>query len=112
MNKVQVMINPTCQTKNDIISAIQEHRDKIKAFGVKKLGVFGSFVRGEQRLDSDIDLLVEFQTNQKTFDNFIQLSFFLEDLLKQQVELVTPESLSPYIGPYIIAEVEDVPLLA
>jgi predicted nucleotidyltransferase len=104
------MINTSFQTKTGIISAIQKNREKIKSFGVKKLGLFGSFVRGEQRLDSDIDLLVEFQAEQKTFDNFIQLSFFLEDVLKQSVELVTPESLSPYLGPYIIEEVEDVPL--
>jgi predicted nucleotidyltransferase len=104
--------NASSQTKTDIISVIQKNRDKIKAFGVKKLGLFGSFVRGEQRLDSDIDLLVEFKAEQKTFDNFIQLSFFLEDMFKQPVELVTPESLSPYLGPYIIEEVEDVPLIA
>jgi predicted nucleotidyltransferase len=106
------MIDAPSQTKRDIVSAIQENGDKIKAFGVKKLGLFGSFVREEQRSDSDIDLLVEFQADQKTFDNFIQLSFFLEELLKQPVELVTTESLSPYLGPYIIEEVEDVPLIA
>jgi len=104
------MIKTSPQTKRDVISAIQENRDKIKAFGVKKLGLFGSFVREQQRPDSDIDLLVEFQPEQKTFDNFIQLSFFLEDMLKQPVELVTTESLSPYLGPHIIEEVEDVPL--
>ncbi len=106
------MINTPSPTKTSIISAIQKNQDKIKSFGVKKLGLFGSFVRGEQRLDSDIDLLVEFQAEQKTFDNFIQLSFFLEDMLKQPVELVTTESLSPYLGPYIIEEVENVPLIA
>ena len=106
------MITPSLQTKKDIISTIQENRDIIKAFGVKRLGLFGSFVREQQRSDSDIDFLVEFQPEQKTFDNFIQLSFFLEDKLKQPVELVTPESLSPYIGPFIIEEVEDVSLNA
>ena len=98
------------QTKEDIISAIQVNRDKIKAFGVKKLGLFGSFVREQQRPGSDIDLLVEFYPEHKTFDNFIHLSFFLEELLQQPVELVTTESLSPYLSPYIIEEVEDVPL--
>lgn len=53
--------------------------------------------------------LVEFEPAHKTFDNFIQLSFLLEDLLKRPVELVTSESLGPYLGPYIISEVEDVP---
>ena len=104
------MISAPPKTKTDIISLIQENRDKIKAFGVKKLGLFGSFVREEQRPNSDIDLLVDFQPEQKTFDNFIQLSFLLEEMLKQPVELVTTESLSPYLRPYIIEEVEDVPL--
>ena len=85
------------KTKRDIVSAIQENRDKIKALGVRKLGLFGSFVRDEQRPDSDVDVLVEFQP---------------EDILKQPVELVTTESLSPYIGPFITEEVEDVSLIA
>ena len=106
------MIITTPQSKREIVSAIQENREKIKAHGVKKLGLFGSFAREEQRPDSDVDLLVEFEPDQKTFDNFIQLSFLLEDILKQPVELVTTESLSPYLGPYIIKEVEDVSLLA
>ena len=106
------MITAPSQTKKDIISAIQANRDKIRAFGVKKLGLFGSFVREQQQPDSDIDLLVEFQPEHKTFDNFLHLSFFLEEVLQQPVELVTTESLSPYLGPYIIEEVEDVPLTA
>lgn len=104
------MTTPLHQTKKHVIATIHKNRAVIKAFGVKKLGVFGSVVRGQQRSDSDIDFLVEFQPEQKTFDNFIQLSFFLEDMLKQPVELVTPESLSPYFGPSIMNEVEDVPL--
>lgn len=106
------MITAPPQTKKDIISTIQANQEKIKAFGVKKLGLFGSFVREQQRSDSDIDLLVEFFPEHKSFDNFIHLSFFLEELLQQPVELVTTESLSPYLGPYIINEVEDVPLTA
>ena len=74
--------------------------------GVRRLGLFGSFVRGEQRADSDVDLLAEFAPGQKTFDNFMQLAFFLEDLFHRQVELVTPESMSPYLRPYIMDEVE------
>jgi predicted nucleotidyltransferase len=79
---------------------------------VKKIGLFGSFVRKEQSAASDLDLLVEFEQGKKTFDNFMRLSFFLEDLFKRQVELVTIESLSPYIGPHIMNEVEYVPLIA
>jgi hypothetical protein len=68
--------------------------------------VFGSFVRGQQRPESDIDLLVEFEPERKSFDVFMGLSFFLEDVLQRRVELVTIESLSPYIGPHILKEVE------
>lgn len=99
-------MNTSVQTKKDILSIIKKNQDKIKIFGVKKIGLFGSFVRGEQDIDSDIDLLVEFEQRQKTFDNFIQLSFLLEDILKRRVELITAESLSPYIRPYITKEVE------
>ena len=100
------MIDTSIQAKKDVVSVIQRHQDKIKAFGVKKLGLFGSFVRDEQNPESDIDLLVEFEEGQKTFDNFMQLSFLLEELLKWPVELVTVESVSPYLRPYIAQEVE------
>ena len=93
-------------TKKKALSLIEEHKEQIKALGVKRLGLFGSFVRGELCGESDIDLLVEFEKDEKAFDNFIQLSFFLEDLLNRHVELLTTESLSPYIGPHIMSEVE------
>lgn len=94
------------QTKKKVLAIIQDNQDKIKTFGVKKLGLFGSFARQEQNVKSDVDLLVEFEQGKKTFDNFIQLSFLLEDLFKRRVELVTTEALSPYIGPRILQEVE------
>jgi len=100
------------QTKEKALALIAEHQDRIKTLGVKKLGLFGSFVREEQGAESDVDLLVEFEQGKKTFDNFMQLSFFLEDLFKRRVELVTPESLSPYIGPHIVNEVEYVTFVA
>jgi predicted nucleotidyltransferase len=100
------MIDTPTQTKEDVLSVIRRHQDKIKAFGVKKLGLFGSFVRDAQNTESDIDLLVEFEEGQKSFDNFIQLSFLLEELLRWPVELVTVESVSPYLRPYITQEVE------
>ena len=92
--------------KNDIISVIKKRRNEIESFGVKRLGLFGSFVRQEQDSQSDIDLLVEFEQDKKTFDNFIHLSFLLENLFEHRIELVTTESLSPYIKPHITKEVE------
>jgi len=79
---------------------------RIKSLGIKRLGLFGSYAKGKQNIQSDIDLLVEFEEGKKTFDNFIRLSFLLEDLLGKKIELVTPESLSPYIKPKITKEVE------
>ena len=93
-------------TKKNVLSLIEKNQDKVRAFGVKKIGLFGSFVREEQNTESDIDLIVEFEPGKKTFDNFIRLSFFLEELLRCHIELVTIESLSPYIRPYVIKEVE------
>jgi uncharacterized protein len=91
---------------------LHENHLRRRAFGVRRIGLFGSFVRGEERPDSDIDLLVEFESDKKSFDVFMELSFFLEDLLRHRIELVTRESLSPYIGPHILKEVEYATLAA
>jgi len=96
----------TGQTKEQILSLIQEHQSQIRNLGVRRLGLFGSFVRRQQDDDSDIDVLVEFESGRKTFDNFMHLALFLEELFGRRVELVTPEALSPYIGPHILREVE------
>ena len=100
------------QTKEDIVAVLRENHLRIQALGVKRLGLFGSFVRGEQSEESDVDVLVEFDCDQKTFDHFMELAFLLEDLLHRRVELVTPEALSPHIGPHILKEVEYVTFTA
>ena len=99
-------------TKEELIRLIQSHDAELKAFGVKRLGLFGSFVRNEPTSESDVDLLVEFAPGQKTFNNFMDLGFFLEELFGRKVDLLTPESLSPYIGPFILKEAEDVSLIS
>ena len=100
------------KTKQDVFETLQRSRERLKALGLRRIGLFGSFLRGEQRPDSDIDLLVEFEPGEKTFDAFMELSFYLESVLQHRVELVTAESLSPYIGPHILREVEYAPLAA
>ena len=88
----------------DIIYILRRRDREIKElFQVKRIGLFGSFARGEENESSDVDIMVEFE--QSTFDNFMKLAFFLEDLLGRRVELVTPDSLSPYIAPYVKDEV-------
>jgi len=87
--------------KQRVLALLADNRSRLLALGVTKVGLFGSFARGEQRPESDVDLLVEFDPNQKTFDNFMQLGFLLEELFERRVELVTPESLSRHIRPYV-----------
>ncbi len=93
-------------TKTELLTLVQDHQDHLKSFGVKRLGLFGSFVRSEHHDASDIDVLVEFEPERKTFDNFMHLAFYLEDLFGRKVDLLTPESLSPHLGPRILREVE------
>ena len=94
------------QNKQQVFSLLQTHHGELRGLGVKRCGVFGSFARNESQAQSDVDILVEFEANEKSFDHFMRLSFFLEDLFGRKVDLITPESLSPHIGPHILREVE------
>ena len=82
---------------------LKEHEMEIKSrFSVRKIGIFGSYVRGEEKETSDIDVLVEFE--EPTFRNFMGLAFFLEELFGKKVGLVTTKGLSPYIRPHVERE--------
>ena len=83
---------------------IKEHELEIKdKYSVSKIGVFGSYARGEEKESSDIDILVEFQ--ETTLHNFMGLIFYLEELLGKEVHLVTNNALSPYMRPNVEKEV-------
>jgi len=97
-------------TKEELFSQLQLHHTTLRSYGVRQYGVFGSFVRNEPHETSDIDLLIEFKSGQKTFNNFMNVAFFLEEILGRKVDILTKESLSPYIGPRILHEVEYVTL--
>ncbi|MHC4989160.1 MAG: nucleotidyltransferase family protein, partial [Planctomycetota bacterium] len=84
----------------EIQKQIRDNRGTIRNYGVNKIGLFGSWVRGEQKPDSDIDMLVFFDPDKLTFDNYMDLNFFLEDLLHTNVDMLTPEQISPHIMPY------------
>lgn len=88
----------------EIMDLLKSHMKEIKTgFAVKRIGLFGSFARGEQKETSDIDILVEFE--KPTFRNFMDLSFYLEDLFGKKVDLVTVKGLHPRIRPYVEKEV-------
>lgn len=105
-------MNTPVNTKQELIEKIQNAQQQIRNYGVKRIGIFGSFVYNQANENSDIDFLIEFFPEQKNFDNFMDLAFYLENLLGRKIELVTPQSLSKYIGPYILKEVEYVPFAA
>lgn len=96
------------ENRQDVINRIRRLQPQLRAHGVKRLALFGSFARDDPHPDSDVDLLVEFAPRQKTFDNFLAVCELLEAELHRRVELLTRESLSPYIGPRILQEAEDV----
>jgi uncharacterized protein len=98
------IISLPVDNKDAIIERIRSVRQRLESLGVKNIGLFGSFAKGHQVPASDVDVLVEFMPEHHTFDNFMEVSFLLEEILGRRVEVVTPESLSPHIGPHILRE--------
>src|SRR5579864_1279712 len=95
-------------TREQAIERLVAFEPEIRALGVQRLALFGSVARGEARSESDVDLLVEFVPGAKTYDRFLALSELLEARLGRTVELVTVEALSPFLGPHILAEAQNV----
>lgn len=90
-------------TKKQIIKKIEDNKHKIKKFKVKKIGLFGSFAKGEEHKKSDVDILVEFE--KPTFDNYMNLLYLLKKLVKRKVDLIIESDLKPELE-YIKKEVE------
>ena len=98
----------TVLTRQEVLDRISAREAQIRGLGVQRLALFGSVLHGRASAESDVDLLVEFRPDEKTFSRFLELAELLESTLGHRVELVTVEALSPYIGPRILAEAEDV----
>jgi predicted nucleotidyltransferase len=86
---------------------LREHREELREkYGVKKIGVFGSYVRGENKESSDLDVLVEFEENvEMDLIKFVELENYLSELLGVKVDLVDKAALKPAIGKHILQEV-------
>ncbi len=95
-------------TRQEVLEKVGRAESKIRALGVTRLALFGSTARNESRADSDIDFLVQFSAGAKTYHRFVELSELLEATLGRKVDLVTTEALSPFLGPHILAEAQDV----
>ena len=89
--------------REEILQQLKSQRVKLAEFKVKHLAVFGSVARDEARADSDVDVLVEFE-GPATFDQYMGLKIFLEDLLRLPVDLVTNKAVRPQLAPYIERE--------
>jgi uncharacterized protein len=101
-------MHPARLTREDVEERLRAVDREIRAFGVARLALFGSVLHGTATSDSDVDLLVQFVPGAKTYARFIALCELLEERLGHRVELVTAESLSPFIGPRILADAQDV----
>ena len=84
-------MSPPSLTRSDILRTLREHDEDLKRFSVRRIGLFGSFAQDRQGPDSDIDFVVEFET--PTYDNFYELSVFLERLFARKVEILTPDGV-------------------
>jgi len=93
----------SAQTSQQLFQLLRHSIQEIRKFGVRRLGLFGSWVRGEAERKSDIDVLVEFTA--PSFDNYMELKYFLEELFDREVDLVLADSLKAQIKPKILSEV-------
>lgn len=91
---------------NRILKIFEKSHHEIKErFKVKEIGVFGSQIKGKAKKRSDIDILIEFEKGYKTFDNYMDLKFYLEDLFGCKVDLVIKSAVKEEIKPHILSEV-------
>ncbi len=97
-------LNTDILSKHEIEQTLLKHLDTLKNYSVKWLGLFGSYVKEAAHEDSDIDLLVEFE--KLSFDNYMGLRIFLEDLFEEEIDLEISNSVKPRLRPRIEREVE------
>ena len=91
--------------RSETLQTLAGRKDDLTRMGVKSMAVFGSVARDEARPDSDVDILVEFR-GPATFDGYMDLKFFLEDLLCRPVDLVTRKSIRPRLKTRIESEAQ------
>ena len=92
-------------TRVRILKTLRDHDEALKKYSVKRIGLFGSYARGEQKRGSDIDLLVEFE--KPTYDNFYDLIVYLENVFGRKVEILTPDGVDSIRVPEIARSIRD-----
>jgi uncharacterized protein len=89
-------------TRDDILAAIDANRDRLRDFRVTELSLFGSYARGDAGPGSDIDFVVEFERT--SFDGYMGLKEFLEELFDRRVDLVIKGAIKERLRDRILAE--------
>jgi uncharacterized protein len=97
--------------RDDAVRLLASHGEELKRFGVRSLGVFGSVARNEARMESDVDLLVDFE-EPPTFDRYATVANYLEDLLGRPVDLVMPWNMKAPVRRLVEKELQYVPGLS
>ena len=93
--------------KNEILQILRQLKSSLSLYGVSSIGLFGSSLRGDAGVDSDIDILIDVFSDKETYQNFISTCELLEGALdNKKLDVVTFKGLSPFIGKYILNEVE------
>lgn len=89
------------------MQTLRAYKQEFSSLGVTRVGLFGSYARNDQTVESDIDMLIDFEPNQENFDNYMAVYDRMEELFKgHHIEIVTRNGLSKYIGPEILEEVQ------
>jgi hypothetical protein len=99
-------------SKLELIELIKLHTNLLHKYGVKDIYLFGSFSRNEVTEKSDVDLLIDFESNKKTLMNIIEIGDFLESIFGRKVDIITRNDLSKFIGPHILNSMEHLSLAA
>jgi len=93
------------QTKEELLAILRSCREALaERFGVIDLAVFGSYAKSQQKKRSDIDILVELDKAHKTFDNYMELKFYLVRAIGGKVDLVLKDSVRDELKPRIFSE--------
>ena len=97
---------PENEALNRYLQLLKQNKQKLKEeYGVKSIALFGSYVRNEQHIRSDLDILVELDDKYETFDNYFDLRDYLAKVLrKRKIDLIIKNSLEPRRGKYILEE--------
>jgi uncharacterized protein len=105
MSKQSVSKQDDFPPLDQVLTTLRSHLPELRRrYGIRSLAVFGSYVRGEQKRGSDLDLLVEFDDRGLSLFDFVKIENYLSEILGVKVDLVERSTLKPAIGRHILEE--------